>query len=471
MASRSAEQLITWEALPWLGEDVPRPVWQMHTVMNVNNTPDNDAVDVRPFPRSGGRGRRKMPTHVNVAILGAGPYGLSIGAHLAARGVRFRIFGRAMDSWRSNMPRGMYLKSRGHASNLSDPAGEHTLEAFCRSTGVAYSDYDRPISGELFARYGDWFQRRLVPDLDPRQVVSCEADSMGFRLCLEGGEAFTAKSLVVSSGYMASARIPEELAGLPTELVSHSSLHASFERFRGKDVIVIGAGQSALESAALLKEAGARPALVARDRTIAWSGPEAEQTLYQRLRRPMTAIGRGWKFVFYEHPALPFRHLPAPLRKRTVDTVLGPFGSWWLRERVVDQLPLLLGWRLRDAGSDSAGVVLRLQRENESMELRASHVIAATGYRVSPASFPFLSPGLKRAISWEFGSPVLSRHFESSVPGLHFTGLASAYSFGPVMRFVAGAPLTARRLCGYLAARHREPQALAFGTPEPQHAA
>lgn len=402
-----------------------------------------------------------MLSRTDVAIVGAGPYGLSIAAHLAARGVRFRIFGPAMHSWRANMPRGMYLKSRGCASNLSTPTRGHTLEEFCRSIGVAYSDWEQPISGELFARYGEWFQKRLVPNLDPRHVISCESNSDGFQLRIEGGETVAAKAAVVSSGYIASARVPEQLASLPAELVSHSSHHSSFESFRGKDVIVIGAGQSALESAALLKEAGANPSLVARRHQIAWAGPEGERTLLQKLRAPRTALGGGWKMVFYEHPSLPFHHLPSDLRRRTVDTVLGPFGAWWLRDRVVDQLPLLVGWRLRDAHGASGGVRLRIERDGETRELSADHVVAATGYQVSPASFPFLAPGLKAAVRWQFGSPSLSRYFESSVPGLHFTGLASAYSFGPVMRFVAGASVTARRLCAYLGARHPGSQPVA----------
>ena len=56
-----------------------------------------------------------------LAIVGAGPYGLSIAAHLRERGVNFRIFGTPMRTWREQMPRGMLLKSDGFASNLSDP--------------------------------------------------------------------------------------------------------------------------------------------------------------------------------------------------------------------------------------------------------------------------------------------------------------------------------------------------------------
>jgi hypothetical protein len=401
-----------------------------------------------------------MLSHTDVVVVGAGPYGLSVGAHLAARGVRFRIFGLAMDSWRSNMPQGMYLKSPGRASNLSDPGGEHTLEHFCRSIGTEYNDWERPISGELFARYGEWFQKSLVPDLDSRQVLSCDADGDGFRLQIEGGETLAAKMVLVASGCMASARMPEELVGLPRELVSHSSAHSSFESFRDKEVIVLGAGQSALESAALLRESGARPSLVARRKSILWGGPErGDRTLYEKLRRPRTGLSFGWRYVFYEHRLVPFHYLPPSERRKHVETVLGPLGAWWLRDRVVNRMPLQLGWTLREARSESEHVALRLQRAGQTMDLRANHVIAATGYRVSPASFPFLSAGLKQAIRWEYGSPALSRHFESSVPGLHFIGLASAYSFGPVMRFVAGAHVAVPRLCGYVAARCRGSEA------------
>jgi cation diffusion facilitator CzcD-associated flavoprotein CzcO len=57
---------------------------------------------------------------IETAIIGAGPYGLSIAAHFRSRGISFRVFGRPMDSWLRHMPKGMHLKSDGFASNLSD---------------------------------------------------------------------------------------------------------------------------------------------------------------------------------------------------------------------------------------------------------------------------------------------------------------------------------------------------------------
>jgi cation diffusion facilitator CzcD-associated flavoprotein CzcO len=71
-----------------------------------------------------------MSAIAQAAIIGAGPYGLSIAAHLNACGVRPQVFGRPMSGWRDGMPRGMRLKSDGFASSLSNPSGEFTLKAF-----------------------------------------------------------------------------------------------------------------------------------------------------------------------------------------------------------------------------------------------------------------------------------------------------------------------------------------------------
>ncbi len=65
----------------------------------------------------------------DVAVIGAGPYGLSAGMHLRANGMSVRIFGEPMDFWASKMPQGMLLRSPREASNLSDPQDAFTLEA------------------------------------------------------------------------------------------------------------------------------------------------------------------------------------------------------------------------------------------------------------------------------------------------------------------------------------------------------
>ena len=56
-----------------------------------------------------------------VLIVGAGPYGLSISTHLRGRGIDHLIVGRPMDTWRTHMPAGMYLKSEPYGSDMSSP--------------------------------------------------------------------------------------------------------------------------------------------------------------------------------------------------------------------------------------------------------------------------------------------------------------------------------------------------------------
>ena len=113
-----------------------------------------------------------MSDAVDVAIVGAGPYGLSLAAHLRAAGVSFRQFGQPMHLWRAQMPRGMYLKSQGFASNLSDPAGTHTLAAFCRQTGRPYADYGLPVPLDTFIAYGDWFAAEQASGIEQTMVTS-----------------------------------------------------------------------------------------------------------------------------------------------------------------------------------------------------------------------------------------------------------------------------------------------------------
>jgi cation diffusion facilitator CzcD-associated flavoprotein CzcO len=352
------------------------------------------------------------------------------------------------------MPEGMFLKSPGRASNLSDPAGTHTLKRFCALNGREYRDWDWPVPIEVLVSYGQWFQQELVPSVESVDVLTCSRGPRGFRLQLEGGETVAAKSVVVANGYRHSARTPEEVSSLAPHLVSHSSAHFSFAPFKGKSVVVVGAGQSALESAALLKESGASPLLLARRDCLGWNNPPVlRRTPYQEVRYPRTGLGIGLRYAFYEHPFMPFYYLPRKIRREHLDTVLGPSGAWWLRERVLNRFPSMLGWRLRGARSISDRVALEVERDGQTTEVRADHVVAATGYHIAPRSFPFLDADLQAAVRWDNGSPTLSRRFESTATGLHFIGVASARCFGPVMRFLDGAQVTAPRLADHLARR------------------
>ena len=208
-----------------------------------------------------------------VAIVGAGPYGLSIAAHLRVADVKFRIFGRPMQTWLEQMPDGMLLKADGFASNLADPASVFTLKYFCESAGIPYDERRIPIRLETFRAYGLAFQQRMIPEVEDTQVVKIERDAAGFRLNLSDGRHATAQNVVLAVGVSHFQVVPPILEHLPAELLTHSLAHKNVERFRGRDVTVIGAGASAIDLAVLLKDAGANVALVARRSALRFNDP------------------------------------------------------------------------------------------------------------------------------------------------------------------------------------------------------
>src|SRR5215471_7095303 len=251
-------------------------------------------------------------TCCNVAIIGAGPYGLSIAAHLRARGIEFRIFGRPMDSWLTQMPKGMRLKSEGFASSLYDPNLEFTLGAYCKREGLPYADLGLPVPLETFTAYGLEFQKRFVPNLENKQVVSVRRSLYGFEVRLEQDELLDARRVIMAVGIGHFGYIPSVLAALSEEFVTHSSRHHRLENFQGKQVAIVGAGASALDLAALMHQAGASVQLIARKPVIRFHDPPSgkPRSLAQRIKVPLTGIGSGWKVFFYTHAPHLFHLLP-----------------------------------------------------------------------------------------------------------------------------------------------------------------
>jgi cation diffusion facilitator CzcD-associated flavoprotein CzcO len=396
-------------------------------------------------------------------VIGAGPYGLSVAAHLRGRGVPVRVFGDVMSSWRLHMPTGMCLKSTPDASNLSAPAPGYTLADFCAAAGLRPLTGTQIVPAELFIRYGTWFQQQLVPEVENRWVTGLIRAGNGFQLTLADGEEFCTDVVVMANGLNGFAHVPSALAdavggpdGLsPRGLVSHSSQHDDLSVFAGKEVAVVGAGQSALEDAALLHESGASVRVLVRGQARWGLPPRPARTgALSVLPEPNSPLGPTWRIYPFSHAPFMFRYLPEQARLNLVRSVLGPLGAWWLRERVEGKLPVQDGHRVTAVRPADGRAVLTVAAAAGSSELAVDHVVAATGYRVDLERLDFLDAGLRDQVSCVSGWPHLSTSFESSVPGLFFTSLAAAETFGPVMRFVCGAGFTARRVAGAVAARY-----------------
>jgi FAD-dependent urate hydroxylase len=353
-----------------------------------------------------------------------------------------------MRTWRE-MPGGTYLKSPDFGTSVYAPERGHGFVEYCRRRGLA--------SGGLceiawFADYGDWVQRELVPEVEAAEVCELSRQAAGFRLALSSGEVLLARRAVVATGLAHYERYPEVLADLPAGLVSHTSHHRDYAAFRGRRVAVIGAGQSALEAAALLHEQGAETTVLVRGSGAHFAPPPGPRRLHHRVMYPSSVLGPGRLNFFLQRVPMGVHYLPVTRRVALTRRHLGPWGTWWLRDRIEGQLAVLARTSVEAALAAGEGLRLKLRGEGGQVSERlVDHVVCGTGYEVDVGRLPFLDPGLRTALRRVERAPALNRHFESSMPGLYFMGPAAAFSFGPLFRFVAGAAYAAPTIAAHLA--------------------
>lgn len=399
--------------------------------------------------------------NTDVAIIGAGPYGLSIAAHLKHLGVQFRIVGHPMHTWLNHMPKGMHLKSEGFASCLYDPESKFTLETYCKEKGIPYGKLGKPVPLDVFSAYGLEFQKRFVPQLEDQLATAVEKTPDGFRVVLEDGTSFLSRKVVLAVGLTHYDSVPPLFSGIPERFASHSSKHSAVDKFSGKDVVVIGGGASAVDLAALLYQVGARVNVLARKSRFRFHDPPAnfDPSLLDQLRNPITGIGPGWELFFYSNAPLLFRLLPVETRLERVRKVLGPAPCWFTKEQVVGKVQLHVSTTVTSAKVENGKVSLQIvDGQGQESALVADHVIAATGYKVSLKRLEFLNEELRSKIHSVEDTPILSSNFESSIPGLYFVGVSAANSFGPLLRFAFGAGFTSKRLANHLAKLKQSPQ-------------
>lgn len=370
---------------------------------------------------------------IPVAIVGAGPYGLSAAAHLRAYGITSCVFGPGMSFW-SDMPRGMLLRSPYVASNISDPEGSLTLDAYGRAVGCRVT---KPVPLADFIEYGRWVSTKLTELRDERLVERVSRAAGEFEVTLTDGETVRAARVVVAAGIERFAARPRQFAGFPRSLVSHTSEHDDLSTFAGSKVVVIGGGQSALESAALLHEAGAEVEVLVRAPIVRYL--KTKTSMLHKLG-PVTRllyappdVGPAGLSRLVAAPDW-YRLLPRGLQDKAGPRSIRPAGAAWLAPRLAS-VKITTNAEVRRAREAGSGMELTLA---DGGVRAADHVLLGTGYRVDINGYSFLARELLAAITQVGGYPILDRGFETSVPGLHVVGAPAAWSFGPLMRFVAG---------------------------------
>lgn len=359
-----------------------------------------------------------------------------------------------MDSWKNNMPKGMLLKSYPWASNLSDVESRFTVKQFCVDRGDFYDDCFMPLPLETFVSYGEAFQARFTPFVERKRLVSLEAAESGLCARFDDGEMVHARRVVLAVGLSAFKYMPSIASHLPSEVVSHSGDYGPLDSLEGKNVAVVGCGSSATDLSALLRETGISVSLVARTLNLNFASPPRWRSLAARAVAPTSGIGNGWTMGVCAHAPQLVRLLPGNLRVRLANTrALGPLGGAFMKDRVIGKIPLRLGCRFDGVDLRNGKIDMHLTAADGTKDiLRVDHVVFATGYNTDVSRLRFLDPELVTRMRLIGKAPQLSSHYESSIPGLHFIGPASANSFGPACRFVFGARHPSRHLARYLPA-------------------
>jgi FAD-dependent urate hydroxylase len=383
-----------------------------------------------------------------VAIVGAGPYGLSAASYLHGLGIDTQVFGEPMQFWGTGMPEGMLLRSPREASTIADPKNAFTLEAYEAASGTAPV---KRVAWSTFVSYGKWFQKQMGSALDRRSVADVQRNGSGFKLTLSDGAVVTSRRVVVAAGIGPFRKNPEVFANLSERHASHCYEGRKLGEM-GKRVAVIGAGQSALESAVLLREGGAETEVIARIPTLRWIG------MHKRLHQ----LGPISKVLYSKHDVGPIGisrlvaypnlmyHFPMGTKDKMRKRAVRSAGAPWLIPRL-DGVRISTGRSVSSA--EEAGNEVRLVLDDGS-ERRVDHVLMGTGYRVDIARYKFLSRDLVREVRQLDGYPDLSAGFCSSVPGLHFTGATAARNFGPLLYFVTGTEWASGELASWFR-RHR----------------
>lgn len=385
--------------------------------------------------------------NTEIAVIGAGPHGLAATERLRATGHEVCVIGEPMSFW-DTMPKGLWMRSRRNGSSIGDVTGPLSMEGYTADTQAVV---ERHLSLATFIEYGLWYQQRVAPDVIRRHVVRLERDGGGFLLTFNDGTHLRATRTLVATGIAEFTRRPAMLRELPTDLASHVADHADYERFRGRSVAIIGAGQSALESAALMHEGGAEVEVLARQPQVHYlHGDGLIDSLgrFAPLFYAPTDVGPIGISRLVATPEV-FRRFPRPLFDVIAARAIRPAGASWLKPRLPD-VPVTPGVQVTRALAGDDKLDLQL---SDGTRRRVDHLLFATGYDVDIRRYPFLDRALAGQVRCVDGYPVLKRGMESSVPRLHFLGAPAARSFGPVMRFVAGSWFGSRAIAKTVAAQ------------------
>jgi thioredoxin reductase len=367
-----------------------------------------------------------MSRHTQLLIIGAGPFGLAMAAYAKAHDIDYLILGEPMEFWKSNMPKGMILRSA--CDWHLDPFNIHTIEHYLESRNQTPADVE-PLSLEFYLSYAEWFQEQKQIDVLPTRVEKLDhltgANNI-FKATLEDGESITSDTVLIATGFKAFKHIPTELAQIiPTTRMSHTCDFVDFAGMNGKRCLIIGGRQSAFEWAALLHENGA---------TTVHMSHRHETPPYEES---------DWSWVapmveeMVDNPSW-FRNLP-PKEKEEVTQRFWAEGRLkiepWLSSRInIESIKIWPNSQIVACNTLASGELDVKLSTGDSFIV--DQVILATGYKVNMKKVSLLgNESIQKKMKTLHGYPMLDDHFQSSISGLFFTSIPATQDFGPFFAF------------------------------------
>lgn len=377
------------------------------------------------------------PLTTPVLIIGAGPYGIAIALELYRLRIPFLIHGEIFSLWHKHTLTDASLRSDVHVSEVFTKDRRFRLDRHLHQTLPA--EQARQICGgrvpvRLFRDYLQQVARQLPFPVASERIVNVGHDRhANFRAITESGRDIVASQIVLACGIESHRSMPYCLAKLNDDRVAHSWQVDRYEHVRDQRVLVVGSGQSAAETIALLRPKN-RVTWIYRTEPIYYADPIA-------LPRPVFDLAMRGSHIFSMLP----HWLRLRLRQRMLGTTVTP-----------DLKPQFNSGDVVSIRADVQS--LNLQREAEGlrsheMNLTFDRIVACTGYRYGVRNLSILEPSLRDAIVCDNDIPQLDRRFMTSLPGLYIVGAMAELKHGPAMRFMCGTRSATALVVAAIAAR------------------